>query len=708
MKRLSILALITMFVLINTYAHSISQANNYKLDKTSLYIDNVDVGVYNIINPNLIKIGDDVTVQATVKNVGSLSTPLNITVDFIFEGVSQASSTLTIDNLKVEADSTVIFPEWTTIDSPIDVTLLEGLIDIQVYTSATDDTNSDNDTLHSEMKIINGVDRNLVIIEDFTGTWCTYCPGAQMGIGDLKHNGYRVAAIANHISDDYSIDATSKRYTYYGITGLPTAQFDGIITSTGGSHDESLYEIYKPFIEQRMATITTIKLNIENYSYNSETRIVIADAVVERTIDSASDKLVLHSVVVESNIEEEWMDQTELNDVARAYYPNASGTTIDLSTNAKQVIPISFTLNEDWIPEFMELVVFVQDTETKEILNGDIKDINEPSGMASITVSVIDTKSIPVEGATVYLDAITKTTDITGKVIFTDVESGNHTYHVVDENYLPVDPVDIVVGFDDKEYTQEVWKIEFVFEENFDESKIPNGWLISDYESNWSFNNTNTAGGEPHEAVMQYAPDFTGKSALISPNIAIKELVTDKDELYLMFKYSVDDYIKRKGYTIRVRMVSQSNSDTTQYLIIDPKDNIIEAQEKYRIEYTDITEDTLRFEFEFDGLAKNINNWSVDDVWLVKVNNTIDDIDNGTAILQSLNVYPNPAQNELHVADCVSGELNIYSITGKFLIKNKNYDSNQPINVSRLEKGMYIISVKNENSFYSTKVNIIR
>lgn len=661
-------------------------------------VEGVDVGVYSIVAPEVIKVGDKVVVEAMVKNKGSEATSLDVTVDYVLNGVSQASSTLTLDNFGIGADSTVTFPEWTS---------EEGVFDVNVYTAAAEDINPTNDSLQSVLKVINGVDRNLVVIEDFTGTWCAYCPGAQMGIEDLERYNYKVAGIALHAGDAYETNDTKARATYYGVTSFPHVRFDGVVTSVGGSNTESLYETYVSLVDQRMAIATPIKLDIKYFAYNADTKVVTANAVIERTTNSASSNLLLHAVVTESHIDEAWAGQVELNDVARTFYPSADGTAIDLSTSSTQTIEVTFTLEDEWIPEFMELVVFVQDNSTKEIFNGDVKRIKEIENKASVTISVVNDKGAPVEGASVDFDADNMTTDATGKVVFDDVEPGTHIYHVILEGYLPVNPKKVMIGLDDMEFTQELWGGEIIFKENFDTTTLVNGWEIQGHKENWLFGN-NEAGGLPYELLMWYSPDFTGISKVVSPNIALKELVNEKDELYFMFKYAVNDYSKQGGYSIRARMISKSNSDTTKYWEVNPRENVLGTQEIIEMAYSDITEDSVRFEFEFDGAVININWWNLDDIWLVKVEGDTTSISDNKVNFRNLNVYPNPARNELHIADGISGELNIYSVTGQYLITRKNYDSNQPINVSNLNGGMYIISVKNNNSIYSTKINIVR
>ncbi|MCK5338370.1 MAG: thioredoxin family protein, partial [Bacteroidales bacterium] len=86
--------------------------------------------------------------------------------------------------------------------------------------------------------------RDKVVVEIGTGTWCPYCPGAAMGADDLVANGHDVAIIENHNGDDYTNSASNARNSYYGISGYPTALFDGGSAYVGGSNGTSLYPQY--------------------------------------------------------------------------------------------------------------------------------------------------------------------------------------------------------------------------------------------------------------------------------------------------------------------------------------------------------------------------------------------------------------------------------------------------------------------------------
>ena len=115
------------------------------------------------------------------------------------------------------------------------------------------------------------VDRNKVVVEIGTGTWCTYCPGAAMGADDLVANGHPVAIIENHNGDNFANTYSNARNSYYGITGYPTAFFDGIYSVVGGSHSNSMYNSYLPYVNNRSNVPSSFILEL--YRLNQTVRI---------------------------------------------------------------------------------------------------------------------------------------------------------------------------------------------------------------------------------------------------------------------------------------------------------------------------------------------------------------------------------------------------------------------------------------------------
>jgi len=210
------------------------------------------------------------------------------------------------------------------------------------------------------------VEREMVILEIGTGTWCQYCPGAAMGADDLIENGQDVAVVEYHGGDDYENSYSLSRISYYGITGYPTAKFDGMLTVPGGSSTQSMYSSYLPKYNQRKAILSSFTLAVEGA--NSGLELYDINVSIEKVAEYTGDNLVLHAVLTESHIEEFWQGQPELNFVERLMIPNQYGTILDFSQSNTLEIPLQFIKAADWNYEHCELVLFVQNKNSKEIL----------------------------------------------------------------------------------------------------------------------------------------------------------------------------------------------------------------------------------------------------------------------------------------------------------------------------------------------------
>ncbi|MDP7527673.1 MAG: T9SS type A sorting domain-containing protein [Candidatus Marinimicrobia bacterium] len=220
------------------------------------------------------------------------------------------------------------------------------------------------------------VDRDMVILENFGGTWCTNCPGAAMGAEDLVANDHDVAVIEYHVWDEYANDFSQFRFSLYealyadivgGQMACPTAVFDGQYFYLGGDQASSLYSTYLPFYEYYESVLSsfTIAINGENTGLD-----YTVSVIANKVASTSSTNIVLHLVLTESQIAEEWQGQTELNFVERLMIPDQYGTALDFSTGDAQTVNLGFTLDPGWASSNCELVAFIQDNNSKEILQG--------------------------------------------------------------------------------------------------------------------------------------------------------------------------------------------------------------------------------------------------------------------------------------------------------------------------------------------------
>jgi PKD repeat protein len=212
------------------------------------------------------------------------------------------------------------------------------------------------------------VARQKVIVEIATGAWCTYCPGAAMGADDLVANGCQVGNIEYHNGDPYANTASDARNSYYSVSGYPTAHFDGVLEYVGGSHTESMYPNYLPLYEQRMDVSSDFTIDI----FGENTGSVYDIMLVITKVNGTWGDLTVQLALTESEIVYSWQGQDHLNFVERLMAPDHLGTTVDFTDTDVISVPLQFTMNTDWVVENCEIVAFVQNEATKEILQGNM------------------------------------------------------------------------------------------------------------------------------------------------------------------------------------------------------------------------------------------------------------------------------------------------------------------------------------------------
>lgn len=233
------------------------------------------------------------------------------------------------------------------------------------------------------------VPRDQVVIEVGTGTWCQYCPGAAMAIEDLLNNGYNVAAIKYHSGDSYQTPASIARINYYNITGFPTAWFDGIYNVVGGSNNQSMYPYYLPYVNQRNAVLSSFTLNISGSCTGLQYDVTIQANKVAAYSQSS---LRLHLALTESHIPEFWQGQSEVNHAMRIMVPDHNGTLLDFNSQSQHTVNLSFNADPSWEIQNCELIAFLQNPVTKEIVQGTkiplmnlLPTLNHDLGLRSLT-----------------------------------------------------------------------------------------------------------------------------------------------------------------------------------------------------------------------------------------------------------------------------------------------------------------------------------
>lgn len=216
-----------------------------------------------------------------------------------------------------------------------------------------------------------GASQRVMVIEDVTATWCTYCPGAARGCEELKFRAFdSVVVIAYHssASDPFYTPTAAARKTYYGVSGYPTVVLDGSNQVVGGLHTGTMYPTYRQYFDYRMTIPSPLEIDLA-VTYDSVSRNGNLSIVV-RNPGSSSVSGQLQVALIESHIYYPWQGMDSLHDVERTMLPNASGEAITVPAGDSVVRTRSFSINPSWVAKNCEFVVFVQNNSSREMFQG--------------------------------------------------------------------------------------------------------------------------------------------------------------------------------------------------------------------------------------------------------------------------------------------------------------------------------------------------
>lgn len=274
-----------------------------------------------------------------------------------------------------------------------------------------------------------GIERNFVVIEKGTGTWCQYCPGAARGFKDLDDAGLNVALISYHSGDAYTTSDSEARLSYYGITNLPATVFDGQDLMGGGHATQSLYPAYRPVFDEKISIPSLYSLDFTVEQTGVET--YTASISIERQTDYLSGDIRLYGVVTESAIMQNWQNQTRIDYAFRSISPSISGITTDFSESEEFNTTIDFSLNPAWVKDNCEFIVFLQHHSSKQILQAGKVDLSTIVGVEENISSRIVVRPNPaVDFVSIYANELTNVSiiSLTGQIVLTETATGNEKH----------------------------------------------------------------------------------------------------------------------------------------------------------------------------------------------------------------------------------------------------------------------------------------
>lgn len=340
------------------------------------YIDDVkittpqdhDVAAFSLDIASYYDPGTLFTPKATVKNVGLNTESFDVRFGYYdWDGSQNVIEMIGVSNLAAGASTQVTFGDYAI-----------GNVEYEFFaeTMLSGDMDANNDLVTKW--VITGPKKEMVLLEKGTGTWCQYCPASAKAADHLhEEHPDSVAILEYHgyegTDDPFVTDESLNRINYYGISGYPTAIFNGTAWRTGGGDASAdwmpLYEDYEDLYFAGLEERTPFTIDLE-FTENGDQ--ISATAYTTYECASYTKANRLYFGLNESHIAYSWQGMDSLHFVFRKIYPDTFGTVLydeAAAPTAGMVLTnnIEFTIPDGVVKDNCQLIAFIQDTLTKEI-----------------------------------------------------------------------------------------------------------------------------------------------------------------------------------------------------------------------------------------------------------------------------------------------------------------------------------------------------
>jgi len=225
--------------------------------------------------------------------------------------------------------------------------------------------------------------QRIVLIEEFTATWCPYCPSAALGLEqlyELAEDSVTIIAYHPYSNDYFQNQPSIERAGYYAVEGVPDVYFDGILEVLGGVPFGSMYPYYRERFDMRKNIPSPLEMSIGG-SYDPSSR----EGQVEVSILNLSDSLIkgtFHFAITLLDTPFQWVGgMTHLHFTLLDMLPNASGESFELSGGNETTLTRTFSIDESYNDQEIMLIAFVQNDSTKEVYQSTKKKLTELSGV---------------------------------------------------------------------------------------------------------------------------------------------------------------------------------------------------------------------------------------------------------------------------------------------------------------------------------------
>lgn len=330
-----------------------------------------DVVVESVLAPKSVGAGETMNVTCEVRSAGIKKTgAIEVTCTF---GSASVSATVS-DSLMNGQSAVVVFPAITAPTAGG----VNNLVISAEETGVTDAVINDNEVRKSLRVYSETVERNCLLIEQFTGQTCPNCPAGskQMATAIDQMADPRVVWVAHHYGYQEDLFTLSESATIgmsLGVNAAPMCNINRAPRDYGLGKEALIWHpgyATKEILEIALAEPGLATLNIAR-TYNADTR----ELTVEVKGRSIEKEAYITAIVTQSGIEAQQSGATGKylhNNAPRKFLTTAKGNKLELDAEGNYVATFTYTIPEKvgsfaCLPENMQVVAFIHGDISNEV-----------------------------------------------------------------------------------------------------------------------------------------------------------------------------------------------------------------------------------------------------------------------------------------------------------------------------------------------------
>lgn len=286
-----------------------------------------------------------------------------IEVSYQFGGVPIITENFIGLSVATGETHSLTFPEKTLLELHEDYELTVTIERI----NGEPDQELENNTLTMNVHAYAALSEKRVVIDHFTSSTCAPCPAANQEMSEFLNNNPDKAVITKYqmnwpgTGDPYYNADGGLRKTFYNVAGVPKIFFNGYELSTYN------FEEWYKYYALKQAPIVEIRgvFNIDQTTINVDFDIAAYEALNDVTVFVAVNEK--HTVGNVGN-----NGETDFYHVMMKMLPNGNGSLANFDQNEVKHFSFEYDLSNTFVEEYddLEVSVFVQNSQTKEIYNG--------------------------------------------------------------------------------------------------------------------------------------------------------------------------------------------------------------------------------------------------------------------------------------------------------------------------------------------------